>query len=130
MLSPVILMLCWPTFTVNLYSPSDVSFDERLCNGTLGPLALRDFDTCEMLVDDVTLRIAFNWSSELDEVRELHEPAPATPPPAHSVSSERIGDALRRMVSSINCFAKLRGAIGPKAKKIDKTFCNDSNMIC
>lgn len=33
--SPVILMLCWPTLTVNLNSPSEASLVEKLCSKTL-----------------------------------------------------------------------------------------------
>lgn len=39
-------------------------------------------------------------SSDVDEARELHEPPCG--------ASDRTGDALRRIVSSINCFAQLK----------------------
>lgn len=39
-------------------------------------------------------------SSDVEEARELHEPPCG--------ASDRTGDALRRIVSSINCFAQLK----------------------
>lgn len=39
-------------------------------------------------------------SSDVDEAKELHEPPCG--------ASERTGDALRRIVSSISCFAQLK----------------------
>lgn len=112
MQSPVILILCWPTLTVYLYSPSDASFVDRLCKSTwLPPLRLLwllliadpndvwPVDDCKVAPDVRLARVCV--SSEFDDANELHEPAPATPP----LSSQRTGDALRRIVSSIRCFA-------------------------
>lgn len=42
-------------------------------------------------------------SSDVEEARELHDPPWA---------SDRTGDALRRIVSSINCFAQLKYMAG------------------
>lgn len=119
--SPVIFRLFCPMFTVYLYSPSDASFVDKLCNKTalppVTPLA-RDLCCVGTAYDGWAIcwppadgnRIEFRLalgrtSSELDEVRELHEPAPTTPCPPSSI---RTGDALRRIVSSINCFAQLQ----------------------
>lgn len=70
-------------------------------------------DCPAIAVDEVILVLAL-WvfrlplgttSSEPDEAKELHEPAPPIP---GTVSSSRTGDAFRRIVSSINCLAQLK----------------------
>lgn len=103
--SPVIFILCWPTFTVNLYSPSEASLVDKLCRRTLPPWRILPvMEPNDAWCDRPEPRLRCTVSSELDEVNELHEPAP-TP---EAMPSMRTGEAFRRMVSSIKCLAWLK----------------------
>lgn len=146
--SPVIFILWCPTLTVYLYSPSEASFVDRLCNSILCPpicrcppadlfsvvaatpirlwpialppllIGVEWFGTCWLnwliviaqtplamlpsvpLPDAISALFRFALgcvSSDVDEARELHDPA--------WFASSRTGDAFRRIVPSINCFA-------------------------
>lgn len=115
--------------TVYLYSPNEASFVERLCNSCCRP-AFR----CVLLTPippikvvawfGTLLKLFINWppdtvmlfrfalgtaSSDVEEARELHEPP--------WVASDRTGDALRRIVSSINCFAQLENIMAGHRSK-------------